>query len=354
MKRAIMGVMCASALIGVGVGSCNDDDAIIADTGTYDSYLYYGYYPADVYYSGYYWTDPYYYYYAAAPDPYGGGRPTTGIAGNSGGGTTTGGAGSTGTTGAGGSGGGTTTTSRASDSTVGDVLRALARGETVCGDNQVSITPMISPDACATDGTGMSRSGVSVAFNGCELSNGSRLDGTIDVQGTRTLSDPACGPGTMVTFTAMTTITNLSRTTPSGMKIVMPSSNGTTTTNYIAGELPSSVAMTMNGNLQLVGPAGATSADRSFTGDVTLVPSADRTSYTTDGTITLQDAADSTSTTLTAQGLNRSASCCRPTGGTLTINRTAGANSGTHNWMFGPSCGAMMFDGAAITAPACL
>ncbi len=74
MKRAIMGVVCASALIGVGVGSCEDEDAIVGDTGTYDSYLYYGYYPADVYYSGYYWTDPYYYYYAAADGRPGGDR----------------------------------------------------------------------------------------------------------------------------------------------------------------------------------------------------------------------------------------------------------------------------------------
>ena len=134
----------------------------------------------------------------------------------------------------------------------------------------------------------------------------------------------------------------------------MPNSNGTITTSYIAGQLPSSVAITMNGTLQLVGPAGETSADRSFTGDISFVPSADRDSYTTDGTIMLQDTADSTSTTLTAQGLNRSAACCRPTGGTLTIDRTTGNNAGTHTWTFGPSCGAMMFDGASISAPVCL
>ena len=347
MKRTIMGVICASALIGVGVGSCEDEDALVGDTGTYDSYLYYGYYPADVYYSGYYWTDPYYYYYAAGPDPYRGGR--TGIGGNTG---VTGAGGSTGVAGAGG-GGGMTTTTQASDSTVGDVLRALARGEAVC-DSQVTITPKMSADACATDGTGMSRTGVSVHFNGCMLANGSRLDGNIDVDGTRTLSDPACGPGTMVTFTATTTVNDLARTTASGIKIVMPNSNGTITTNYIEGQLPSSVAVTMNGTLQLVGVGGAVSADRSFTGDISFVPSSDRTSYTTDGTITLQDTADSTSTTLTAQGLNRSAACCRPTGGTLTIDRTTGSNAGTHTWTFGPSCGAMMFDGASISAPVCL
>ena len=346
MKRAIMGVVCASALIGVGVGSCDDEDALVGDTATYDSYLYYGYYPADVYYSGYYWTDPYYYYYAA----YGGGGTSTGAAGS------TGVAGSTGAAGAGGGGGGMmpTTIGRTSDMTVGDVLRALARGEMVCGDNQVSITPKMGPDACATDGTGMSRTGVNIFFNGCMLTSGSRIDGTFDVEGTRTLSDPACGPGTTVTVTATTMVTYLARTTPSGVKIVMPNSNGTITTSYIAGQMPSSVAVTMSGTLQLVGPGGVTSADRSFSGDISMMPSSDRMSYTTDGMITLQDTADSTSTTLTAQGLNRSAACCRPTGGTLTIDRTTGSSSGTHTWTFGPSCGAMMFDGASISAPACL
>src|SRR6188768_4323361 len=106
MKRAIMGLVCASALIGVGVASCEDDDAVIVDTAGYDSYLYYGYYPADVYYSGYYWTDSY--YYAATY-----GRP--------GGGDSTGAAGSTGTTGTGGGGGTTTTPGATGDTTVGSV-----------------------------------------------------------------------------------------------------------------------------------------------------------------------------------------------------------------------------------------
>jgi len=347
MKRAIMGVICASALIGVAGGSCGTSSA---DYATYDSYLYYGYYPADVYYSGYYWTDPYYYYYAAAPDPYRPGGGGTGIGGNPGG-SSTGVAGGTGMTGAGGSNGGTATTT--GDMTMGDVLRAMARGETAC-PNQATITPKMSADACATDGTGMSRSGVTVVFNGCQLSNGSRYDGTIDVQATRTLSDPACGAGTMVTFMHTTTITNLTRTTSSGAKIVIPSSSGSATTNYIAGQLPSSVAITMDGTMQIVGVGGAVTADRSFSGDISIVPSPDRSSYTSDGVMTLQDQADNTATTLTARGLNRSDACCRPSGGTLTIDRATGANSGTHTWTFGPSCGAIMFDGAAISAPSCM
>ena len=87
----------------------------------------------------------------------------------------------------------------------------MARGESVC-PNQVTITPRMSADACATDGTGMSRSGVSIAFSGCQVGNGSQLDGSIDVQGTRTLSNAACAAGTMVTTTSAAEMVVMSAT----------------------------------------------------------------------------------------------------------------------------------------------
>src|SRR4029077_18407770 len=132
--------------------------------------------------------------------------------------------------------------------------------------SQATITPKMSADACATDGTGMSRSGVTIVFNGCQVANGSRFDGTIDVQATRTLSDPACGAGTMVTFMHTTTITNLTRTLASGAKIIIPNSSGTATTNYIAGQLPSSSAFTLLQFMQIMGLTGRLAADRSYSG----------------------------------------------------------------------------------------
>ena len=346
MKRAIFGVICASALVGAAVGGvgCDDDDVFDdgpADTAYYDSYLYYGYYPADVYYSSYYWASPGFYYYAQ----YNPGGSGTGSAGSSGTGT----AGSSGT-GTGGSGG---TTTASGDMTIGDILRAMARGESVC-PNQVTITPKMTPNACATDGSGMSRGGVTLVFNGCQLANGSRFDGTIDVSSTRTLSDPACGPGTNVTFMSMTTITNLTRTTVNGSKILIPNSSGSITASYVAGSQPASIAMTMDGALQVVGIGGNVNANRTFSADLTVTPSSNRSSYTVDGVTTVQDPNDPGTTTLTSSGMLRSDTCCRPTGGTLSINRSSGTNAGTHTWTFGPSCGAILFDGVSFTAPACL
>ena len=135
----------------------------------YNSYLYYGYYPADVYYSGYAWTGGGFYYLEySRPD-------STGSAGSTG--TGTGARAARARAPAAAVAGPTTA---AGDMTMGDVLRAMARGESVC-PNQVTITPKMTPDACATDGTGMSRGGVTLVFNGCQIPSGSRFDGTIDV-----------------------------------------------------------------------------------------------------------------------------------------------------------------------------
>jgi hypothetical protein len=158
----------------------------------------------------------------------------------------------------------------------------------------------------------------------------------------------------MVTTTLTTTITNLTRTTSTGTKILIPNTTGTVTSSYVAGQLPASVTISMDGAMQLVGPGGVVNANRTFAGDITLTPSADRSSYTNDGTLTLMDPNQPGTTTLTSAGLNRSEACCRPTGGTLTINRSGGDLSGTHTWTFGPSCGSIMFDGASVTAPSCM
>jgi len=48
-----------------------------------------------------------------------------------------------------------------------------------------------------------------------------------------------------------------------------------------------------------------------------------------------------------------SASCCRPTAGTVNIDRTGGQLPGTATWTFGPSCGTVMRNAVTVTLPAC-
>jgi hypothetical protein len=324
------------------VGSCDDDDIIDDGAVAYDSsYAYYGYYPADVYYSGYYWAAPYSFYYAQAPDY--GGRGGGGVPG------------SAGTTGAAGGGGAGTSggTSASGSMTIGDILRSLAQGQSVC-PNQVTITTTTSPNACATDGSGMSRSGATITFNDCQVANGGTYNGTIDVQASFQLSDPACPAGTTVMLTINTMISNLTHTTPGGAQIMIPSSSGTTTTSYVAGQVPTTISTMLDGSMQVTGANGALTANRTFSGGLTFAPASDLSSYTVDGTLTVMDPNDASTSTLSAAGLTRSTGCCRPTAGTLTISRPSGINPGTHVWTFGATCGSIVFDGQSITAPACL
>jgi hypothetical protein len=58
--------------------------------------------------------------------------------------------------------------------------------------------------------------------------------------------------------------------------------------------------------------------------------------------------------TITRSGLTRSGGCCRPTGGSVTVNRTGGIAPGQHDWSFGPSCGTVTRDGTTATMPECL
>jgi len=355
MKLSLPRMIYALTLAGLGVASCSSGTTY--DSAYYDSYYYYGYYPADVYYSTYYWSDPYYYYQA----PYGTGTGTgtstsTGtVTPGSGGYSGTGGtvAGTGGTTGAGGSGG---TTGNTSDrQSLGDLIRAMARGENICSSaDQVAATARLIVNPCPTNGSAMLRTGGTIAFNGCQLSNGGRLDGTIDVQSTRTASGSECGATTMIALAHSATITNLTYTGPNGRRLVFPAQTGAAMVNYVNGQAPTALPAALDGRMQVYGVNNALLADHSYSGQVTITAAQDRTSYTVDGSLTLQDQTSNGTTTLTANGLSRNSDCCRPTGGALTMTRTGDKATGPHTWSFGPSCGSAKFDETNISIPACL
>jgi hypothetical protein len=331
MKQTLNGITLAATLFGLVLTGCGS-----STTSAYDGYVYYGYYPADVYYSGYSWTDPYsVYYYAVA------GANLDTITGGDGGTTDGGDAGST-------SDGGT---GRHSTQTVGDVIRSLAAGQTVCPGSEVTITRKTAPGVCDSNASSMVNNGVTIVFNGCQLSNGGRLDGTYDVAATRTASDASCTGTTMITVSVTTTITNLTYLGPGGRKLNIPSETGTSTFSYVNGQAPIPSAFMIQGRMQVINTNGSTLADQSFSGNVMVTPSQDRSSYALDGALMLQDQTAASTTTLTAAGLSRTSDCCRPTGGSLQIAVTGGANAGTHTYTFGPSCGAAKLDGNSTSLP---
>ena len=90
----------------------------------------------------------------------------------------------------GGKGTGSTTVREA----VGQAIREAALGDVVCA-GQATVTPKTGTTIC-----GVSASGVNIVFSGCQLSGGGTIDGTVDVQITRSASDTTCDSSTTITL----------------------------------------------------------------------------------------------------------------------------------------------------------
>jgi hypothetical protein len=353
MKSTSPRIALALALLGVAGAGCTSSSAY--DSAYYDPYVYYSYYPAEVFYSSYYWADPFYFYYLdgtvtsrgamlnGAFLPY----PSRAVIADAG--TLNADAGTLNVTVTSDAG----TTVGTNVQSLGDALRALARGEDVC-PSHVTIAQRMVPNPCPANASGMIRGGVAISFVDCQLANGATLNGDVDVQTTRMASDENCGSSTLITITHTVTATNLSYLGPSGRRLVIPNQTATGTTTYVVNQPPPSAVGTLDGRIQVFGADGALVADRSYTGDVMVTPSTDRSAYTVDGTLSLADADDSGTTTLTAVGVTRTAECCRPTGGTLSATRTGMKAFGLHVWAFNPACGEGQFDGRTITWGPCL
>jgi len=358
-KWAAMGALTLLVMVvALGAGSCSDN-ATVATTVSYaydDPYLYTTYYPVDTSYAGYYWADSwnyYAFYYAAVGVNATGLTSTTGIGGVSGaaGANGTAGAnGATGTggvTGAGGNGGNGATTVRA---TIASVIEALARGESVC-PGQVMITPKTATPACTGSNATEERNGVTLVFNGCVVA-GATIDGTFDVLSNRAASEQTCSATTTITLGHTTTITNLSISDTNG-KLLIPSQTDTGMTVYTFGQTPTTTTFNITGEMQTFNATGTMLADLTYTGMDTVTFSGG-SSYSVDGTTTVQEKNGPASATINEQGVTRSSGCCRPTAGTITVNRTGGPQPGMATWIFGPSCGAVMRNNVSAMLPACI
>jgi hypothetical protein len=360
----------------IGCGSSNTTTTYA----TTDPYLYNVYYPSDIAYSTVYWTDDWYYaglYAVNYPYPVGNGTAgtnggagtngtmiTAGTAGTTGAAGITGAAGAAGstiatggtggsTTATGGTGGSTTATTNGV-TTAGDTIRALARGDSIC-PNQITVTPKSAPPPC-TGGPTSVRAGVTIVFNGCQTPGGGTISGTVDVTATHTASTTVCDATTIITMSHTTTISNLSYTGPGGAKLVIPSQTDMGMSTYNFGQTPTTVALSLNGQLQVFDAGGGLTADHNFTGTSTFSFGGSTSNYTIDGDLTTTDnRTQNVGTTITVTGLKRATTCCRPVGGTISIVQTSGtAGPGTHTWTFGPTCGAAAVDGTAATLPACI
>jgi len=342
MKNAIKGILNGSIAAGLllAVGSAGCGAAAASDVAYEDDYAGDYYYPADVAYSGVYAGVGYYGgIYAVAPA---GGASEPLPAALLDGGHLTVDAGRALDAGRGPTGASTVR------GAVGQAIRNAAAGGNDC-PGQVTVTPQSGTAVC-----GVSAAGVNIVFNGCQLPGGGTIDGTVNVQLTRTASDTNCNAGTTITLGYTSTLSNLSYTGTGGGKIVIPNDMTTGTLNFPTGQSPTTISIMTNGEVQRFASGGTMTTDRTFTGtyDFSSISLANQ-SYTLGGTLNVTDKAGGTAT-LTGTNLMHDTSCCRPTGGTLAVSRTGGSHSGSHTWTFTSTCGSAMFDSKSVTLPACL
>jgi hypothetical protein len=339
LRHVIAGA--AVALATAGTVGCTDTSGTVSTTGYVydDAYLYTTYYPADVAYASYYYAYPwdystfYYYLNAYGPGPTGNQPADAGTSGTAG---TSGDAG----------------TSNLAHSGLAFAIESLARGQQVC-PGQVTVTEKTATFACqGASGTAQQRAGALIAFDNCTVS-GSTINGTVEVMGTATASDPTCAASTTITLNHTTTITNLSIKVADGRTLLIPNQTDTGMTTFTFGQSPATTDIKSNGELKIMDSSGTTQADLSFMTDNAFTFSGTQ-SYKLDGTTTVQEKNGNATATITRQGLVRSQGCCRPTGGTITVDRTGGTLPGRANWSFGPSCGQVMREGASVTMPTCM
>jgi hypothetical protein len=317
MKRNALSLTIAGTALALAAGSimgCDDNgEAVVSTNYAYDdAYLYTGYYPADVAYASSYWAYPYdlggFYYF------------------------------------------GEDAAQTATHTGIAAAVKALARGEQVC-PGQVTVSEKKSAVVCAANAAA-ARAGATITFNNCNA-NGGTINGSIDITGTATASDQSCSATTTIMLSHTSTFTNLSFTTTDGRKIVIPNQTNTGMTNFTFGATPTMTTINANGEIQIVDTAGATAADLTFMGDNTFTFSGTQ-SYSVSGTTTVSEKSGGATATITRSDLVRSGGCCRPTSGSISVNRTGGILPGTADWSFGPSCGQVMRNGTSAQMPACL
>ncbi len=312
----------ATSLLAGGIAGCDTTPA--NDVAYEDAYAGDYYYPADVAVAGAYGVGwGYGLYYAPSPDG-----------------------------GAGGSGGaGGKPVGSSVREAIGNAIRVAASGGDVCGGNATFTRSTAgAPGVC-----GILTKGFSLTFNSCTLTGGGTLDGTVAVTLDITAGDTNCTSNTGLSVGYTSTVTNLTYTGNAGSKLVIPSQMDTATIQTTLGSPPSSIPMMSTGEIQRIGSNGTVNSDRTYTGSRTFssISFANQT-YTIDGMINVTDKTGGGTGTVSSSGLMREPGCCKPTGGTLSVNRTGGNHAGSHSWTFSSSCGQATLDGKTVTLPACL
>jgi hypothetical protein len=228
-------------------------------------------------------------------------------------------------------------------------LRDLALGEGIC-PGQVTVTTERITAACDTGEGETTPVSNSIELQGCELSGGGQLDGSIRIAASQTLSDTNCDAGTSIEVSYTSTTTDLVYTAPSGARIELPQVTRTGSYTRPLDQPPSLLTINSQGRIERYDEKGAARSKTTFSGMQTLTMLGANGGFRVDGTIALQDELGSSNANVSSVGLTRTEGCCYPTSGSLEVAHSDGR---TQRWSFGPACGDVSVNGHDVTLASC-
>ena len=228
-------------------------------------------------------------------------------------------------------------------------LRDLALGEGIC-PGQVTVTTERTTAPCDTGQGETIPVNTSIRLDDCELSGGGKLDGSLSILASQTLSDMNCDAGTAIDVSYTSTTTDLVYTAPSGARIELPQVTRTGSYTRLLDAPPSVLTLNSQGRIERYDAKGSAQSRTTFSGLQTLTLLGANGGFRVDGTLSLQDEIGARSSSATGVGLTRAEGCCYPTGGSLDISHSSGDDQ---RWSFGPSCGDVSVNGHKVTPGEC-
>jgi hypothetical protein len=228
-------------------------------------------------------------------------------------------------------------------------LRDLALGEGIC-PGQVTVTTERATAPCDIGGGGSVPVSTSIHFDGCRLSAGGQLDGSLSVEAAQKLSDSNCDAGTSIDVSYTSTTRNLVYTAPNGSRIELPQLTRTGSYTRSLGLPPTTLRVSSEGRIERYDEKGTALAKTNFTGAQMLTLLPEDGGFRVDGTLMLNDSVSERSSVGNSAGLTRTDGCCYPTAGSIDVARSDGEDE---SWSFGPSCGDISVNGHRVTPKEC-
>ena len=228
-------------------------------------------------------------------------------------------------------------------------LRDLALGEAVC-PGQVTVTTERTTAPCDTGEGATVPLSNAIQLNGCELSGGGKLDGSLQIAAAQTLSDMNCDAATSIDVSYTSTTTGLVYTAPDGARIELPQVTRTGSYTRLLDAPPSLLTINSEGRIERYDAKGAAQSKTTFSGMQTLTVLGANGGFRVDGTLTLEDEIGDRSASVTSVGLTRAEGCCYPTSGSIDVAHSTGNEQ---RWSFGPGCGDVSVNGHKVTPDEC-